>query len=474
MRAIIQQFFTGVLLLALSSLIVTCKKDTITTSPADKLSFSTDTLTFDTVFSSLGSTSLYFTVHNPNSQRISISNIRLAGGDQSIYRLNIDGHQANEISDLEIPANDSVYIFVAVTIDPTNENNPFVMYDSVLFETNGNEQKVVLQAWGQNAHFFYGEVINSQEWFDDKPYVIIHSILVDSNQTLTINAGCRIYMHADSRFYVYGTLKVLGQLHDSVQFRGDRLEYYYIDDPGNWEGIHFLRSSRDNEINYAVIKEAIVGIRVDSLKETSAPKLTLRNSVIKYTLSSGLLGITSDIYAENCLVFSCGEWNAQLEYGGNYEFQNCTFANYSNIVINHQRPVVRMSNYYYYQDDQGDHYLPADLNASFTNCIVYGSLENELDRDARNESQFNYTFDHCNMKLADSIDFSAAHNVTHFLSVQKNQDPKFKDVSYEKDDYHLDVGSPCINAGKDNLIFFDLDGKSRISPFDIGCYEYQQ
>lgn len=133
-----------------------------------------------------------------------------------------------------------------------------------------------------------------------------------------------------------------------------------------------------------------------------------------------------------------------------------------------------MSNYYYYQDDQGDHYLPADLNASFTNCIVYGSLENELDRDARNESQFNYTFDHCNMKLADSIDFSAAHNVTHFLSVQKNQDPKFKDVSYEKDDYHLDVGSPCINAGKDNLIFFDLDGKSRISPFDIGCYEYQQ
>lgn len=154
MRAIIQQFFTGVLLLALSSLIVSCKKDTITTSPADKLSFSTDTLTFDTVFSSLGSTSLYFTVHNPNSQRISISNIRLAGGDQSIYRLNIDGHQANEISDLEIPANDSVYIFVAVTIDPTNENNPFVMYDSVLFETNGNEQKVVLQGLGTKRALF--------------------------------------------------------------------------------------------------------------------------------------------------------------------------------------------------------------------------------------------------------------------------------------------------------------------------------
>jgi hypothetical protein len=474
MRAIIHFLSAAALVLLSSSLFISCKKDTITTNPADKLSFSTDTLTFDTVFTSLGSTSLYFTVHNPNDQKISVSNIRLAGGDLSIYRLNIDGFQTNEISDIEIPAHDSIYVFVAVTIDPTNENNPFVMYDSVMFETNGNVQSVVLQAWGQNAHFFYGEIIGTQEWFDDKPYVIIHSILVDSNETLTINAGCRIYMHADSRFYVYGTLKVLGQIHDSVQFRGDRLEYYYIDDPGNWEGIHLLRSSHDNEFNYAVIKEAIVGIRVDSLKETSAPKLTLRNSVIKYTLSSGILGITSDIYAENSLVFSCGEWNAQLEFGGNYEFQNCTFANYSNTVINHQRPVVRMSNYYYYQDDQGDHYLPADLDASFTNCIVYGSLENELDRDARNESQFNYTFDHCNLKLADSIDFSAPHNVTHFLNVQKNQDPKFKDVSYEKDDYHIDAGSPCINAGMDNLIFFDLDGKSRISPFDIGCYEYQQ
>jgi hypothetical protein len=342
------------------------------------------------------------------------------------------------------------------------------MYDSVLFETNGNAQSVVLQAWGQNAHFFYGEIIGTQEWFDDKPYVIIHSILVDSNETLTINAGCRIYMHADSRFYVYGTLKVLGQLHDSVQFRGDRLEYYFIDDPGNWEGIHLLRSSHDNEFNYAVISEAIVGVRVDSLKETAAPKLTMRNSVISYSLSSGILGITADIYAENCLVFSCGEWNAQLEYGGNYEFQNCTFANYSNVVINHQRPVVRMSNYFYYQDELGDHYLPADLTATFANCIIYGSLENELDRDARADAAFNYLFDHCLMKLADTVDIATPS----FVNVIKNQNPLFQDVSYVVDDYHLSEGSPAINAGKMNGILYDLDGKTRTGNPDIGCYEF--
>jgi hypothetical protein len=265
-------------------------------------------------------------------------------------------------------------------------------------------------------------------------------------------------------------LKVMGQLHDSVQFRGDRLEQYFVDLPGNWEGIHLLRSSHDNEFNYAVIKEAVVGIRVDSLKETPAAKLILRNTVIKYTLSSGILGITADIDGENCLVFNCGDWDVQLEYGGNYDFRDCTFANFSNVVINHQSPVVRMSNYFYYKDALGDHYLPANLNATFTNCIVYGSLENELDRDQRIESEFNYTFDHCYMKLADTVNITNSH----FISVIKAQanDPVFVDP-FNKDDYHLSAESPCIDAGVPNGIISDLDGKSRTGNPDIGCYEFQ-
>lgn len=457
-----------VTIILIASLLSSCRKDLVTTNPADKLSFSADTLTFDTVFTSLGSTTLYFTVHNPNNNKIVVSEIRLGDANAATWRLNIDGMQVNEATNVEIPANDSIYVFVSVTVDPNDENNPYVLYDSVVFETNGNQQKVILQAWGQNAHFFYGEVIGTQEWFNDKPYVIIHSILVDSNATLTIDAGCQIYMHADSRFYVYGTLKVMGQLHDSVQFRGDRLEYYFVDLPGNWEGIHLLRSSHDNEINYAVIREAQVGIRVDSLKETPAPKLTMRNTVIKYMLSAGILGITADIYGENCLVFNCGDNNIQLEYGGNYEFQNCTFADYSNVVINHQSPVVRISNYFYYQDELGDHYLPADLNSLFTNCIVYGSLENELERDQIDQSAFNYVFDHCDMKLADSVIL----NSTHFINVLKNQDPLFADT-YNKDDYHLSQTSPCINAGIPNSIVFDLDGNTRTENPDIGCYEFK-
>ncbi len=231
MTAVRIHFIQIFLLFVTGSVFFSCKKDNFTTSAADKLSFSTDTLTFDTVFTTLGTTTLYFTVHNPHNQKINISDIHLAGGQQSLFRLNIDGQPVNSMSNVEIPANDSIYIFVAATIDPNDENNPYVLYDSVLFETNGNFQSVTLQAWGQNANFIYGEVVGTQIWTPEKPYVIIHSILVDSDEVLTIQPGCRIYMHADSRFYVQGTLKVMGQVNDSVIFRGDRLESYYVDDP---------------------------------------------------------------------------------------------------------------------------------------------------------------------------------------------------------------------------------------------------
>jgi hypothetical protein len=260
-------------------------------------------------------------------------------------------------------------------------------------------------------------------------------------------------------------------VHDSVVFRGDRLEQYFVDDPGNWEGIHFLRSSHDNEINYAVIKEAIVGIRVDSLKETSAPKLTLRNTLIRYTLSSGITWnnvryLRGELPGTTVVV----EWDVQLEFGGNYQFENCTFANYSSVLINHQSPVVRMSNYFAYKDSVGNDVVNlADLNANFRNCIIYGSLENELDRDPNSSAVFSYQFDHCLMKLTDTVNVDNPS----FNAILKNQDPAFADPS-EADDYHLTENSPCIDAGISNGIFIDLDGNSRPQgvSWDIGCYEF--
>ena len=458
-------FHAIVVIIFLVVIFSSCSKVKLTTNPQDKLSFTTDTLTFDTVFTSLGSDTRYFKILNTHSKSIKISTLRLGGGSSSFFRLNVDGVPTKtELHDLEIAPHDSMWVFAAVTIDPNNQNNPFVVEDSVMFETNGNEQKVLLMAYGQNAHFYRDSVICNETWNPDKPYVIINSVLVNSGCTLTINPGCRIFNHAGSQIYVNGTLKVLGTPTDSVVFRGDRLENYFVDLPGNWGGIHFLKFSQDNEIDNAIIKEATVGVRVDSLSVNANPKLILKQTRINYCLSAGILGITSTINAENCLVINCGENNLQLELGGNNQFTNCTFADFSNTVINHEKPVLRAGNYL----DLGSVILLADLHTTLTNCIIYGgNAEEEMDLDTTSHSGVVYDvqLNHCLIKTKNPANTSA------FQSCTINTDPQFNDIS--KDNYHLLSSSPCKNAGTAvGAPTVDLDNFPRDAAPDIGCFEF--
>ncbi|HZF99581.1 MAG TPA: hypothetical protein VEY71_01190, partial [Chitinophagales bacterium] len=248
--------------------LVGCRKDNLFTA-ATTLEFTSggqrlDTLTFDTVFTTQGSAVRSFVVHNRESKRINISSLRIEGGEASPFRLNVDGVPGKVFENIEINAKDSIYVFVAVTIDPNASTNPFVIEDKVLFNVNGNQQSVLLNAWGQNAYFHFGETLEvSETWPNDKPHVVINSIFVDENSTLTIQQGTRVYMHGNSAFYVGGTLIVNGTKQDSVVFQGDRLEPYFKDLPGNWGFIQFLRFSKDNVLTHTIIKDALYGVLVD-------------------------------------------------------------------------------------------------------------------------------------------------------------------------------------------------------------------
>ena len=237
-----------------------CRKDVFLTDSSVKLNFSTDTLTFDTVFTSIGSAARYFKIYNRENKKIKISDIKLAGGTDSHFRINVDGIAGIAAKDVEIAANDSLYIFAAVTVDPNNLANPFVIEDSILFNTNGNNQKVLLNAYGQNAHFYYDSVITAdQHWINDLPYVIIHSMIIDNNVTLTIDPGCRIYNHPHSLIGVKGKLFVNGTATDTVFFRGDRLEQYFKDLPGQWGGIIILPGSTGSNIEYTTLQDGEIG-----------------------------------------------------------------------------------------------------------------------------------------------------------------------------------------------------------------------
>ena len=119
---------------------------------------------------------------------------------------------------------------------------------------------------GKMRYFLNSVKINENiSWNKNLPYVILGGILIDSNATLTIQQGTRIYLHANAPFLVNGTLIVNGTKQDSVVFNSDRLDPDYKDLPAGWPGIFFSSSSKDNRLTHTFIKNAYQGIIAQDL-----------------------------------------------------------------------------------------------------------------------------------------------------------------------------------------------------------------
>jgi len=232
-------FFISVL-----TLVFSCRKDSIETSSSVQLNFSTDSVLFDTIFTTFGSTTKRLKIYNPNSSPVNISSISVGNGASSQFRINVDGVSGNIHKDVFLGGKDSLFIFAEVTIDPNNVLSPFVVTDKINFVTNGNKQSITLAAWGQNAHYFvanksvngiplvYLDRDNSDAaldstWINDKPYVIYGGYLtIDGDDKLTIEAGVRIHMHNGAGIWVFedGNIRVNGTKDEPVTFQGTRLE----------------------------------------------------------------------------------------------------------------------------------------------------------------------------------------------------------------------------------------------------------
>ena len=196
-----------------------CKKDSFITSEFARLNITADTLKYDTVFTTTGSITKSFKIINENNQKLRLSKVKLMGGATSAYKMNVDGNATSEINNLDIDANDSIYVFVSVTINPNASNLPFIVSDSILISYNGNSRYVQLQAFGQNANFLRNRLITGNVvWTNNLPYVILGSLRIDTTATLTIQPGCRIYSHADTPFIVDGTLIVNGTKASNIIF----------------------------------------------------------------------------------------------------------------------------------------------------------------------------------------------------------------------------------------------------------------
>jgi len=447
-----------------------CKKESFITSPDAQVTLSDEELKFDTVFTTTGSITQSFKIINENDQKLRLSSIKLMGGNSSYFKINADGFIGPEVSNIEIEANDSVYVFVSVSINQNAANIPFIVEDSIQISYNGTNRQVNLEAWGQNAHFYRDKEITTNEiWNNDLPYVILGSLTIDPNKKLTINKGCRIYVHADAPIIVDGTLEVNGAKDtvDWVQFRGDRLDEPYNDFPGGWPGIYFRSTSKDNVFNYAVIKNAYQALAV--LDPSVNPKLTLNECIIDNAYDAGIIAVNSSIRAKNCLISNCGQ-NVILAKGGDYQFTHCTVATFSNSYILHRDPVLYVSNYVLVNN------VPdvKALTAVFRNCIFWGqdgTVEDEVVVTKSGSTTFNVNFDHDLWKVK-----NMPANITS-TAIINNQHPEFDSINTSKRIYNfrLKDESPAKNQATNAGVTIDLDGKPRpvgIAP-DLGCYEKQ-
>lgn len=353
--------------------LTSCIDDDFTTNPSHVLAFSTDTVAFDTVFTTIGTSTRSFRIYNRNKKSLNISSIKLADAEHSGFHINVDGMSGDNFTNVEIRGKDSLYVFVEANIDPTNQDNPIFIIDSIVFVTNGVQQDVKLTAYGQDVIIKRGETFTTDTHLtDERPYLIYDSLVVAPGATLQIEPGARLHFHHRASLLVQGKLQVEGSMEAPVQIRGDRLDRLFADLPydnlgGQWGGIRFYPESFGNKISYAYVRGMTSGIVLDSCA-SEEPRLEIANSRIRN--SSGNL-ITSVYSRLNC-------WNSELSdaggailslTGGIADFTHCTIVNYYfyDIITS---PIVNMSYCAPADTISGG---PALLRARFNNSILYGN-----------------------------------------------------------------------------------------------------
>ncbi len=486
-----------------------CRKDFDTILSPGNLEFSRDTIFLDTVFTNISSSTRSFKVYNRSNDAITIPTIELGRGEASFYRLNVDGVAGKSFENIDILAKDSLFVFVEATIDFEEVTSPLYT-DSIVFDAANNVQDVDLVTLVQDATFYFperdgnriketiflgldaegnqleinGRLLEDDElvWTNEKPHVVYDFIGVPEGKTLVIEAGAKVHFHDGSGLLVQenASLKVNGELTNEVVFEGDRLEPEFSEVAGQWGTIWLRAGSIDNEVNYAVIKNGIIGLLVDAVSGAN-PTLSINNTQLYNFSNFGILGRQTNISGENLVIGHTGEAALACTAGGIYNFTHCTFANYWTGGFR-QFPSVLVNNFFTSEENGNEVVNPVDLQAAnFTNCIIDGnqSIEFILDRVEGADFNFNVshsllTFDTTNQELLANplYDFG---NMSLYQNIILNGNPDYRNSA--ANDFIIGQNSDANgNASLTGAtaVPFDILGVSRTTAPDIGAYQHIQ
>ncbi len=404
---------------------VSCGERFYTDENEVMLSFSQDTLSFDTIFTTVGSATRLVMVYNSSDHDVRLSTVTLEKGRASRFRLNVDGDTSLVARDVELLAGDSIFVFVQVNIRPNDQTSPYVEEDAILF---GNGQRLPLTAWGRNAIYHSApagaaySVIDCANWDHSRPHVILGTAAILDGNTLTLQAGDELYFYNNGILAVdsNASLVAVGTSDQPVLFTSLRHDGWYSFLPGQWQCLWFTSGSTGNVMDHTVVENGTGGLRV-----YPGAELTVRNSVIRNMSDGAMIGQGGSITGRNLLVYDCLTSLTVLR-GGSFDFEGCTFADYWRYSARRLESVV-LTNYLLNSD--GSVREAADLvKADFTDCIIYGNYASEVIVSGIEGYALNSNFSHCLVKGG-----------------EWDEDPLFVDV--EEDDYHLQEESPATGIG---------------------------
>lgn len=500
MRHYIVLLFIGIAI-SMSS----CREDFQFEASTGDLSFSRDTVYLDTVFTNIGSSTYTLKVYNKSDKDIKIPNIQLGKGQNSKYRMTVDGMTGNnnrQFTDVELLAKDSMYIFIETTVDVADSNpTDFLYTDQILFDAGTNLQTVELVTLIQDAYFLfpkrfsdgttetltiagvekpvYGFILDENDpvngneftWNNSKPYVIYGFAAVPSGKTLTVEAGARIHFHSESGLIVGngGSLKVQGglstteALENEVIFEGDRLEPGFSNIAGQWSAIWLTAGSTNNEIDHLTLKNAVYGLLIDS---NDGNFMTIKNTQIYNCSNVGIYANNAKIKGENLVINSAGEYSLFCNIGGSYEFKQCTFNN--NYSSSKQRAVF-INNY---SLDENNQQVAFDLlQADFYNCIIFGSNQDELAiaKSSSTTAIWNTpNFIKCQIKFnSNNPDYAFINDATNII---KSGVVDFQNINQNK--LLIGFDSESKGFGNDIGVNFDILGNPRTGSIDLGAYNH--
>ncbi len=440
--------------------LVGCRPDEEILDPGFKggLTFSTDTLRFDTLFSTVGSTSKRIQAFNASNNALNISHISLGMGQQSPYSITVNGIKAKSVTDQLILGGDSLLILVEVRVDPKDEDLPYLVKDSIVFETNGVLQDIKLVSWGQDAIFLGDEILDcNTTWTAERPIVLYKSVLVDSLCELNVLAGARIYASFNAFLYVRGSIRAHGTASQRILFRNDRLEPIFEYAPGQWGGIFFLEGTGNNQLDFVTIKNAQYGVRLGAPDSDTIPDLILRNTVIENMSRSGIISFSSDLYAVNTLVDNCKDFTVANIGGGNYTYDHCTFSN-NGFTFFRENPSFAITDNIPLDNGQ---IITENVFLSAINTIIHGNLSEEILINNNGGATIELLVAH-SMLTTQMNEFNGNNNIL-------NDDPRF--INPFNYNYRLDTLSPAKDTGLNLGILYDLDSALRDDQPDIGAYE---